>query len=416
MTDRLDESIFGTGSAPVPPSQAQPVAAPSVPGPTVPDPPASRRARRELAEQQAHNRGDEAGQKPPPGPKSRRARRGLVLLIALALVGGGAVGAVTVLKPMIEGLNAPQDYPGPGTGSVTFVVKSGDTGRAIADRLKAAGVVLTSDAFAAVFSATPEAAGIQPGSYELRKQMSSSDALDALLDPANRTVPRVTVREGLWASEVYAVLSRGTGIPLKDYSTAAKQPEKLGLPPEAKGAIEGYLFPATYEFAADATAADQLATMIETAVKQLDDLGVSPAKAHRVLTLASILEAEAKTDEDRRKVHRVLLNRLDAGMRLQLDSTVSYAAKRRSITTTDSERASSSPYNTYAQDGLPPGPIGNPGKAALEAAIDPAEGPWLYFVAVNPETGETKYATTFAEHQTLVAQFQQWCRAHPGVC
>lgn len=413
MTDRLDESIFGTGSDPVPQPGPDPLAPP--PAGTGPEAPPSRRARRELADQTALGRSG-SGRKAPARPKSRRARRGLVLLLALALVGGGAVAAVTVLKPMIEGLNAPDDYPGPGTGSVTFVVASGDTGRAIGDRLKAAGVVLTSDAFAQVFSASPEAAGIQPGSYELRKQMSSNDALDALLDPANRTVPRVTVREGLWATEVYAVLSRGTGVPLKDYTAAAKQPEKLGLPPEAKGAIEGYLFPATYEFAADASAADQLSTMIDTAVAELDDLGVTPAKAHRVLTIASILEAEAKTDEDRRKVHRVLLNRLDAGMRLQLDSTVSYAAKRRSVTTTDAERASNSPYNTYAQDGLPPGPIGNPGKAALEAAVDPADGPWLYFVAVNPESGETKYATTFAEHQTLVAQFQQWCQAHPGVC
>ncbi|HON73857.1 MAG TPA: endolytic transglycosylase MltG [Dermatophilaceae bacterium] len=391
MTDRLDETIFGADGA----------------GDTTPAPLVTRASRR--AQQESR----------PPAvkpPGARAARRGLVLLVTVALVAGAALAAFTVLRPWLEGLRAPKDYPGPGSGSVSFVISPGDTGGAIGQRLQAADIVLTSGAFVEAFTADPKAAGIQPGSYTLKKQMKASDALTALLDPANRSVPRVTIREGMWVSEVFAALSKGTATPLTDYTAAAKDPAALGLPAEAKGNLEGYLFPATYEFAEHASAAEQLTTMIRTTTAKLTELGVTAAKAHDVLTMASILEAEARTLADREKVARVLLNRIADRDYLQLDSTVSYAAQRRSVTTTDAERASTSPYNTYTHRGMPPGPIANPGLVSIQAALTPATGTWRYFVAVNPETGETKFANTFAEHEKNVALFQAWCRAHPGKC
>lgn len=391
MTDRLDETIFGADGA-GDPALGAPVTR------------ASRRAERERT----------------PAPRRRPGRRsgrsGLALLVTMVLVAGAALAAVTVVRPWIEGLRAPKDYPGPGTGSVSVVVNPGDTGGVIGQRLQAADVVLTAGAFVDAFTANAKASGIQPGSYTLLKQMKASDALAALLDPANRSVPRVTIREGMWRSEVFAALSKGTSTPLADYVAAAKDPTALGLPPEAKGNLEGYLFPATYEFAEHASAAEQLKTMIGTTTAKLDDLGITAAKAHDVLTMASILEAEARTLADREKVARVLLNRIADHDYLQLDSTVSYAAQRRAVTTTDAERASKSPYNTYTHLGLPPGPIDNPGLVSIQAALTPATGTWRYFVAVNPETGETKFANTFAEHQKNVALFQSWCRAHPGKC
>ena len=90
--------------------------------------------------------------------------------------------------------------------------------------------------------------------------------------------------------------------------------------------------------------------------------------------------------------------------------------QKRSITTSDSERANDNPYNTYYHDGLPPGPVGNPGAAAIDAAKNPAEGPWLYFVTVDPHTGETVFTNTLEEHNKVVLQFQQWCRDNPGNC
>jgi UPF0755 protein len=152
----------------------------------------------------------------------------------------------------------------------------------------------------------------------------------------------------------------------------------------------------------------------------LDELGVTPAEAQRVLTVGSIAEVEASSAADYAKVARVidnrLANKLGNGGKLQLDSTVSYAVGKRTITTTAAERAVDSPYNTYRYAGLPAGPISNPGKAANQGALDPTPGPWLYFVTVNPSTGETKFAVTGAEHNQYVQQFRAWCQDHPGTC
>jgi UPF0755 protein len=103
-------------------------------------------------------------------------------------------------------------------------------------------------------------------------------------------------------------------------------------------------------------------------------------------------------------------------MPLQLDSTVSFISRRRGVTTTDAERASKSPYNTYLVEGLPPGPIDSPGLAAMQAALNPTPGPWLYFVAVNPDTGETRFAVDASGHDANVKLFQKWCSDHPGKC
>jgi UPF0755 protein len=109
-------------------------------------------------------------------------------------------------------------------------------------------------------------------------------------------------------------------------------------------------------------------------------------------------------------------NRLVKKMMLQFDSTVNYAVGKRSITTTDAARSLDSPYNTYKVVGLPAGPIGNPGESAIKAAAAPADGPWLYFVTINPSTGETRFTDSYAEHQANVKLFQQWCSQNKGQC
>ncbi len=349
--------------------------------------------------------------------RRRRTRGLLVLLLCVALVGGAGVVAVQVLKPMVAGLTASKDWTGTGTGRATVVVHAGDSGRTIGVALQQAGVVKTSKAFADVAADNPQAGSIQPGSYALRTRMSATAALDMLLDPANRTVPRVTVREGLWKSEVLKALSNGTGRPLAEYQAALKNPAALGLPAAAKGNVEGYLFPATYEFEADAGATIQLRTMVAKTLAQLRAAGVAPANAQRVLTVASIVEAEARRDVDRGKVARVVYNRLARKTKLQMDSTVHYVVQRRGeVATSDAERARKSPYNTYFVTGLPAGPIGNPGRASITAAARPTPGPWLYFVAVNPDTGETRFATNATAHRANEKLFNAWCSAHQARC
>ncbi|MDQ6896068.1 MAG: endolytic transglycosylase MltG [Actinomycetota bacterium] len=350
--------------------------------------------------------------------RGRRAlRRLLVFVVAIALIGAAAFAAVSVLRPMVAGFGGESgDFAGPGSGAVQVTVNPGDTGRAMATNLATLGVVKTAKAFADAAADNPASGNIQPGEYTLKKEMKASDAVTYLIDPANRTVPRVTIPEGRWTSEVFALLSKATGKPVSDYETAAKDAAALGLPASAKGNVEGYLFPATYEFAKETSAAQQLKTMVQKALDTMTGLGITGDGIEQTVITASILEAEGRTTADREKVARVLLNRIAQNQPLQLDSTVSYGVQKRALTTSDAERADKNPYNTYVNVGLPAGPIGNPGQSALEAAKNPADGPWLFFVTVNPTTGETKFASSLAEHDQYVKEFQAWCQANTGKC
>ena len=339
------------------------------------------------------------------------------MVLAIGLVAGAGVAATLVLAPLVSSLTASNDYTGEGSGAVSVVVHKGDTGRAIGSTLERAGVVKTAKAFTTAALGNPKAGSIAPGTYALRAKMSAASALTMLLDPANRTVPRVTIREGLWTSEIVNALSAATGQPLADYQVALKDPAMLGLPAPAKGNAQGYLFPSTYEFETNATAGEQLRALVAKALEELGKLGVTPDKMQRVLTIASIVEAEASADADRPKVARVIENRLAEPMPLQMDSTVHFISERRGKAgTTDAERASKSPYNTYLVAGLPPGPINSPGRSAMQAAVNPTPGQWIYFVAVNPDTGETRFAVDAAGHAANERLFLAWCTDNPGKC
>ncbi len=366
-----------------------------------------------------HLPGRHDGADPPPGRPPRRGRsmrRVVVLLTALGLVVGATVLALAVLVPFARGFGGSGDYPGPGTGSVTVTIREGDSGRAMGATLERAGVVKSARTFVDAFTADPKSAGIQPGDYAMRREMPAAAALAVLTDPSNRRVPTVTIREGLFATEVYAELSRATGHPVGDYEAAAKDPMALGLPAAAKGNVEGYLFPAKYEISPTSTPLEQLRLMVVRASNELTRLGVSGEAAHRLVVVGSLVEAEGRRAQDRPKIARVVENRLAQGWKLQLDSTVTYPVRNPKVTTTDAQRATPTPWNTYVVDGLPAAPIANPGASALQAAAAPEPGPWLYFVAVNPATGETAFATTADEHARNVAAFQAWCSANPGQC
>ncbi len=411
MSDHLESSIFGDHDEQVGEHS------PDLPHPD--DPPAPRTRREARAAQEAQRRGGRRARRRADRRRPGRPsvwRRIAVLLLALAVVGGGAAVAYTYLRPVVAGFFEPNDYPGPGSGKVEVEIHHGDTGAAIAQTLVKAGVVKSTKAYIEAASAEPKSANIQPGVYGLKKQMSAAEAVAVLIDPDNRVTIKVTIREGLWAKEVFAELSKQTGTPIADYAAAAKNGAALGLPPAAKGNVEGYLFPASYTFDPGTSAKDQLKQLVAQSVQRLDALHASADNMEHVVIVASLVEAEARRPEDRPKVARVIENRLAKKMPLQLDSTVNYAAGKHGITTSDADRRSKSPYNTYLVTGLPPGPIGNPGEDALKSAAAPAAGPWLFFVTVNPQTGETKFAATFAEHEKYVAEFQAWCQAHKGTC
>jgi len=346
-----------------------------------------------------------------------RSRQMIVMLVALGLVVGTGAVAVSVLWPLVTSLSASNDYTGGGSGAVSIAVHGGDASRTIAAALEKAGVVKTAGAFEDAAAGDPRSGSIRPGIYALHSKMSALSALAMLLNPTNRTVPQVTIREGLWTSEIISALAASTGQPLADYTVALKDPALLGLPAQAKGNVEGYLFPSTYEFETDVSATEQLQTMVAKSLDELRKLGVAPDKAQRVLTIASIVEAEARARPDRPKVARVIENRLATAMPLQMDSTVHFVSHRRGkVGTTKAERLRASPYNTYLVAGLPPGPIDSPGLSAMQAAVNPTPGRWMYFVAVNPQTGLTRFSVDAAGQAVNVKLFLMWCSRNPGQC
>jgi UPF0755 protein len=331
------------------------------------------------------------------------------------VLGGLVVGIVLGGQKLLNLIDpSSQDFTGQGSGEIEIRVKDGDTLSDIARTLVDAGVIASIGPFIDAAEAHPDATGIQPGVYSLRQEMSGQAALDLMLDPVARLVSRVTVPEGLTAKATLVRLSESTGIPVEEFEAAAADPAALGLPAWTNGSVEGFLFPATYDFEPDTPAADILQTMVARAMQAFTDLQIPAESVQEVLTEASLVQAEAATAEDMAKVARVIENRIAIEMPLQFDTTVNYANGKGGITTTAEDRANPSPYNTYLHAGLPPGPINNPGEQALQAVLAPADGPWLFFVVVDPDTGETRFAATAEEHQQNVLLFQQWLRENPG--
>lgn len=332
-------------------------------------------------------------------------RKPWVLIVAVLVI--VSIGAFTLARS----LQPAADFPGDGNGQVLITIAPGDTLREIGENLYSNGVIAGVDAWIAVVNSDERATSVAPGEYNLRLEMSSRSALDLLLDPLSRAVKRLTIPEGLRVSQVIKIASKVTGIEKSEFENVISDPTSYGLPTIANGNPEGFLFPATYEVPKDATAKSILSQMTARWFAAYDSLELSrraAAAGHTVLeivTIASILQVEG-APRDYAKVARVIENRLAIGMRLQMDSTVNYALGLQEIQLTQAQLDTESPYNTYTNAGLPVGPIGNPGEAALEAALEPAPGDWLYFVTTNLETQKTEFASTYEEFLVLKRKFQ----------
>jgi UPF0755 protein len=360
---------------------------------------------------------------PPEEPEPRRSRFGRgclpVLVVLVVLVGGGWYGGRWAYHEISSRLAPAPDYAGPGSGSVLYQVRSGASSTQIGRELKAADVVKSVDAFSNAARDNDKSRSIQVGYYQLKKKMKASQALAVLVNPANMVQSLVVVPEGARVRQIEKTIVSKTDISMKAVTAALANPTAIGLPAEARGNPEGYLFPATYSVPPKQTALGLIRQMVAKTVEEEKSLDVAGKAAkvgltpQQVLTVASILEYEANRSEDYPKVARVLYNRLSKGMLLQLDSTVSYISQRTGdVFTTPAERASSSPYNTYRHAGLPPGPIGSPGEQTIKAALAPATGNWLYFVPDYQEN-TTHFTSTLAEHDKYVAKLQQYCRTSP---
>jgi UPF0755 protein len=351
---------------------------------------------------------------------------GLVsLLVVGGLIGGLAVGFGKGRDALEKVFSAP-DYSGTGTTAVTVEITQGQSSQSIADTLEKKGVVKSARAFERAARDEPKARSIQAATYTLKKEMSAKAALELLLDPAKSVlVTRVGFPPGRTKAEITSILqkAKATNLPPGTAAAAMAKPWALGLPSYARNNPEGFLYPGTYDVPKGATAYTILKLMTTQFARTSASLKL-PETAQRkhvdpyqVVIIASIIAAETNREEDYGKVARVIYNRLAAGQKLQMDSTIHYVVGRNGgVFTSEAQREIDSPYNTYKNAKLPPTPINSPGRDTLNAALNPTPGPWKFFTLVNLDTGETAFASSESEHMKNVQKLQAWCAAHAGRC
>jgi UPF0755 protein len=284
-------------------------------------------------------------------------------------------------------------------------IPPGATLDAAIDSLSAGGVVRNPTRFMWYARLRGLAGSLKTGVYLLPQDAAWSDVV-ATLERGHGVEVRWTVREGLMLSEV-ADLAGELGIRRDSMLAAAGDPalrRDLGLP-DAATSVEGYLFPTTYMVGVHITARELVRVMTREFLAQWQPewtprLASQHLTRHQLVTLASIIEAEVRYDPDRPFVSAVYRNRLARGMKLEADPTVVYAYGRRLKRVWEKNLAVRSRYNTYLYPGLPPGPICQPGRASLAAALDPAPVPYLFFVA-QPD-GKHIFSVTYADHQAAI--------------
>ncbi|MFF9810131.1 endolytic transglycosylase MltG [Streptomyces coeruleorubidus] len=357
------------------------------------------------------------------GGKPKKRRNGMACLVVVLVLGGGLAGVSYFGYQFYQDRfgDAP-DYAGDGNGQeVTVEIPEGALGYKIGQVLKSAGVVKSVDAFVAAQQSNPEGKTIQDGVYTLQKQMSADSAVELMLSPESRD--NLIIAEGKRNADIYRLIDKR--LEVKDGTTAAvakKDWKKLGLPDWALGhenvkdPLEGFLYPSSYGIAKGEKPEEVLKDMVSRATQTYEKLGVEKKARSlgledpwQLITVASLAQAEGTSHDDFRKMAEVVYNRMKPGNpqtngMLEFDSTYNYIKNQSKIDLSLSElRNYDNPYNTYFHKGLPPGPIDNPGEAALKGALNPTKDGWYYFISLDGKTSE--FTKTNAEHQKLVDKF-----------
>ena len=361
-----------------------------------------------LDPKQGSGRGDGGGPAVPPRKRRRRGRTVLLVLLTVFVVFVAIVGGVGY-HYYREYINPP-DFSGAGTGTVVVQIQTGQSASAVGATLASKGVVASARAFSNAAKASPRGNALEPGYYRVHEHMKASLALALLLEPSARVQSRITVPEGFRVAQIIALLGKQTG-DLKGYEQAIAHPAALGLPAFANGKPEGYLFPATYDIPPHTTPTAVLKAMVAKFDQNAQSIGLQGASARgqetqaAVITVASLIEAEGKRPQDFPKIAEVIYNRLNSKpqIKLELDTTVLYAMslahKNGFILNFPS------PYNTYLHAGLPPGPINNPGNMAINAALRPDRGNYLFFLTTDSTTGKTLFFSTATAFNNAVARY-----------
>ena len=367
---------------------------------------------------------------PPRPPHSRREMRRrrerrkhrkqiMIVIIALAvvlatscvviLVGGLRHGAPRIVATK----EVAPDYPGPGGQPLEFTVESGQGADQVGANLVKAGVVKSTAAFLHAITSTQSESRLLPGVFDLRLRMKASDVV-AILTDSSKAGGFLQVRAGERVRDVVARAAQLSGVPQSEFDTLIQAKGEGILPQEAQGNFEGWLQPGEYDVRKAGSAKAILSNLVSKRIEHLNQLGVPGGQDRQtILNTASITEAEVNKSEYYSKVARVIENRLAKGMPLGMDSTVAYSNNVSALKLTDAMlKNADDPYNTRVHPGLPPGPIGSPGDEAIQAAMHPETGDWLYFVTVNMDTGETRFSDNQDQFNRDVKEYKAWESQH----
>lgn len=291
----------------------------------------------------------------------------------------------------------------------TFVeINRGTSTRGIAQQLTQEGVIRSPYALLAVRALHP-GAHLQAGEYEFSGSTSVWQVFDKIRQ-GQVFYEEVTVPEGSNLYDIAALLDKTDTIEADDFLAAARDSSLIRDLDASAPSLEGYLFPSTYRVTHKTVAKDLCRTMTQEFRRRWKEMGGAHEDVHRTVTLASLVEKETAIPQERPLVAAVFDNRLRLNMPLQCDPTTVYAAlmeNRYRGTIHKSDLGSTNAYNTYAHAGLPPGPIANPGAAALKAALKPDQSEVLYFVAKGDGSGAHHFSSTLSEHALAVANYRK---------
>jgi uncharacterized YceG family protein len=338
---------------------------------------------------------------PPGRPRHGRGHifaRRFVALLLLAAVAAVAWFFISLFEP----------GKGSGHGTVSVTIPSGSGVGEIGDILSKNDVVGSSFFFELRARMAGKSGDLKPGTYTLKHDMSYSSALDELTKGVVQRFVRLTIPEGRDRSQV-APLAKSVGLTGNYLAASVRSTE---LSPRRYGAqharnLEGFLFPASYELKRGSSARDLVDKQLEAFKENFSKVNLSYAHkknltGYDVLTIASMVEREAQAAPDRKLVASVIYNRLHAHMNLAVDATLRFALHNWTKPLKVSELNSSSPYNTRKHSGLPPGPIGNPGLASIQAAAHPARTSYLFYVNKPWTCHRLAFASTDAQFQRAV--------------
>lgn len=350
-----------------------------------------------------------------PEPQGRRGRLRFLPFVLAAVAVVAAIGLVVVPR-LLGGAQSGKTVEAGKT--VTVNIPEGSGGSVIAQKLYDAGVISDKEAFATEVKRQEADSKLKSGTYVFVTGGDVAEVVSRLVTGPNSNKGTVTVAEGLTVKKTAKVVSESLGIPDKDFLAQAKASNYSAryafLANAQNDSLEGFLFPTKYDFGSekDVTADTVITAMLDKYQSEVASLDFAGAEAtiksqygvtmsdYDIIKLASIIEREAISEDDRGKVASVFYNRLKAGMPLQSDATMSYVTGGE---VTADDLKTQSPYNTYLNKGLPPTPICTPSLASIKAALSPDKTDYLYFLIIEKgDYSNHTFSTTYEDHQKAI--------------